>query len=101
MLNGGDVGDPPIQKTGTRVTNSSSLIISNDKPATAIINHSQKRDATAIRVKIYPLRPIPANIYKPILPFGRNPFIMGDVGTLSLYLQYIPQFLIRIKYSFE
>ena len=25
---------------------------------------------------------------------------MGDVGTLSLYLQYIPQFLIRVKYFF-
>jgi hypothetical protein len=23
---------------------------------------------------------------------------MGDVGTLSLYLQYIPQFLIRIRH---
>lgn len=53
-------------------SNPSSPIISGDKPATAIINHNQKRDATAIGVKIYPLRPIPTNIYKPILPYGRN-----------------------------
>ena len=53
-------------------SNPSSPIISGDKPTTAIINHNQKRDAAAIGVKIYPLRPIPTNIYKPILPYGRN-----------------------------
>jgi len=30
------------------------------------------------------------------IPVFQLKLIMGDVGTLSLYLQYIPQFLIRV-----
>jgi hypothetical protein len=54
------------------VSNPSSPIISNDKPATAIINHNQKKRRCRHWGEIYPLRPIPTNIYKPILPYERN-----------------------------